>query len=93
MFGKTLIALALLASSAGATDLPLEPCVDGNVSASGRFPSQRLEDAASVNLNWRSYEPYYLFAVSASYLQSPFDPQLDSPLHAGSPTPASGPLP
>lgn len=74
MFGKSLVAgLALLAGTAQAQDLSLEPCVNGAVSQSGNYPTQLMEGQIDAVLDWRSYEPYYLFAVSASYLQSPFE--------------------
>lgn len=75
MFGKTLVSLALLGASAAtlATDLSLEPCINGDVSRSGSFPTQEMERQIHAYLNWRSYEPYYLFAVAADYLESPFE--------------------
>ena len=74
MLGKHLVlALGLTASlGASATDLTLEPCINGDVSNSGNYPSEAMERQIHAYLNWRSYEPYYLFAVSASYLESPF---------------------
>jgi hypothetical protein len=85
MFGKTLFSALLLAASAAplATDLSLEPCINGDVSRSGNFPSQEMERQIHAYLNWRSYEPYYLFAVAAEYLESPFeetDPRPGLPL-------------
>lgn len=75
MFGKSLsaAALALAATMATASDLSLEPCVNGDVSNSGNHPSQATEREINAYLNWRSYEPYYLFAVSAKYLELPFE--------------------
>jgi hypothetical protein len=80
MFGKALIAgLALVAAGmAQATDLALEPCVNGGVSRSGTWPSEFMEGAANAQLNWQSYEPYYLFAVSARYMKSPLDDDPDT---------------
>jgi 3-methyladenine DNA glycosylase/8-oxoguanine DNA glycosylase len=74
MFGKALVlSIALAAASAApADDLSLEPCINGGVSSSGNYPSEAMERQIAAYLNWRSYEPYYLFAVSAQYLQSPF---------------------
>lgn len=59
--------------SAGADDLALEPCVDGAVSPSGTHPTAALERQALGYQTWSNYAPYYLFAVSANYLESPFD--------------------
>ena len=75
MFGKYLVAAALLSTAinANAVDLSLEPCINGEVSASGNFPNQSMEDQVYAYLNWRSYEPYYLFAVAANYIITPFD--------------------
>ena len=80
MFGKSLIAgLALLAGTAQAQDLSLEPCVNGDVSQSGNYPTQLMEGQINAYLDWRSYEPYYLFAVSANYLESPFEEEAEVP--------------
>lgn len=75
MFGKSLIASLALAVAplATASDLSLEACVNGGVSASGNFPSQAMERQIHAYLNWRSYEPYYLFAVTANYIDTPFE--------------------
>lgn len=74
MFGKKFVAPLVLAFSgvAAAADLSLEPCVNGAVSRTGTFPTQAMESQINAYLNWRSYDPYYLFAVSANYLQPPF---------------------
>ena len=74
MFGKVIVFVTALAVSglAVASEISLEPCSNGGVSSSGRFPSELMEQRFYTQLNWRSYEPYYLFAVSASYLESPF---------------------
>ncbi|HPE80646.1 MAG TPA: hypothetical protein PKZ35_11625 [Gammaproteobacteria bacterium] len=74
MFGKiALFFVALSAATlANADEISLEPCTNGGVSSSGRFPSELMEQRFYTQLNWRSFAPYYLFAVSASYLESPF---------------------
>lgn len=74
MFGKSLVPAVLLALSgaAAAADLTLEPCVNGAVSKSGSFPTQAMEREIYAYLDWRSYDPYYLFAVTANYLEDPF---------------------
>lgn len=56
-----------------ANDLALEPCIDGAVSPSGTYPTAALERQALGYQTWADYAPYYLFAVSANYLESPFD--------------------
>lgn len=83
MFGKTLVlGLTLLTGSlAAASDLSLEPCVNGGVSTSGIYPSQAMERQIHAYLNWRSYQPYYLFAVSANYIEAPFDAGGPAPDH------------
>jgi len=75
MFGKfTLAALAVMAAGlTQAGDLALEPCINGDVSSTGTWPTQLMEGDSRVQLDWQSYDPYYLFAVSASYLKSPFE--------------------
>ena len=72
-FLSTALATALLAGSAAAladtTDHALEPCLNGEVSATGLFPSQAAEDAhhrASASTN--ALEPAINGEVSASGL-------------------------
>ena len=79
MFGRTLFAaLALCAAGlAQAAEPNLEPCMNGNVSRTGIWPTQLPDGSAAGRLNWQSYDPYYLFAVSASYLESPFAETVD----------------
>ena len=60
-------------SATQAADLALEPCINGDVSPSGTFPTAQMEREINAYHNWPSYAPYYLFAVSANYLESPFD--------------------
>ena len=81
MFERTLIAGIALAAvtSVNATDLSLEPCINGAVSGSGNFPTQTMEEQVYAYLDWRSNEPYYLFAVAANYIRTPFE---DSALKA-----------
>lgn len=75
MFGKSVFfaTCVALAGTTHAGDLSLEPCINADVSASGNFPTQLMEEQIQAYLDWRSYEPYYLFAVAANYLQTPFD--------------------
>jgi hypothetical protein len=74
MFGKsTLVGLILLATGVSqASELDLEPCVNGGVSATGIWPTEFAEGGLKAGLDWQSYDPYYLFAVSASYRETPF---------------------
>jgi len=74
MFRKALIlALSLFATSAAvATDFSLEPCINADVSSSGNFPSQEMEDQVHAYLNWRSDQPYYLFRVASEEIQTPY---------------------
>lgn len=73
MFGKMVFFIAALSAAAlaRADDIALEPCTNGGVSSNGRFPSELMEQRYYTRLDWRSYAPYYLFAVSANYLESP----------------------
>lgn len=55
------LTLALLAFSAraepGLTSAnALEPCINGEVSRSGMFPSQAMEDAFAAYLSWTKHE-------------------------------------
>jgi hypothetical protein len=75
MFEKVLATtlVACVSTGACATDVSLEPCINGGVSPSGTYPSEAIERGMRAYHNWRTYDPYYLFAVSADYLQPPFD--------------------
>mgnify|MGYP001555607750 CR=1 FL=1 len=75
MFRKTLgLTLALVGmSSAYASDLSLEPCINADVSASGNFPSQEMEEQIHSYLSWRSDQPYYLFAVASELIETPLE--------------------
>jgi hypothetical protein len=70
MFRTTLgIALSVVFSaSALATDLALEPCIDGGVSASGNFPTQEMEEQIYAYRKWAAEMPGYLFAFSLESL-------------------------
>lgn len=70
MFRKTLgIAISTIFTSAAfATDLSLEPCIDGGVSASGNFPTQEMEEQIYAYRTWASEQPGYLFAFSLESL-------------------------
>jgi hypothetical protein len=50
----------------------LEPCINGDVSASGTFPTQEMEEQILAYLEWRSAEPYYLFQVAAQRISDPY---------------------
>lgn len=72
MFRKTLFVLVILVSiPAYASDL-LEPCINGDVSASGNFPTQEMESQIEAYLAWQSGEPYYLFRVASQHIVSPY---------------------
>jgi hypothetical protein len=75
MSGKLLgLTLSMvLSSSALATDLSLEPCINGDVSERGSFPSQVMEDQVHAYLKWRSDQPYYLFTVASEFIETPLD--------------------
>lgn len=71
MYKKTLVlTLSLFASTAAfATDLSLEPCINADVSSSGNFPSQEMEDQVYAYLEWRSEQPYYLFRIASEDIE------------------------
>lgn len=64
MFRKTLFVSLVLLSLPALADTSLEPCINGDVSASGSFPSQEMEDQIMAYLDWKPGEPYYLFNVA-----------------------------
>lgn len=70
-------AAILFSVSATGSDLSLEPCINGAVSPSGTHATAALERQANGYQTWPNYAPYYLFAVSASYLESPFGDEVD----------------
>ena len=67
MFGKiALLFVALSAATlANADEISLRTMHQRRVSSSGDFPSELMEQRFYTQLNWRSFAPYYLFAVSA----------------------------
>jgi len=71
MFKKTLVlTVSLFASTAVfANDLSLEPSINGDVSSSGNFPSQEMEDQVYAYLEWRSSQPYYLFRIASEEIE------------------------
>lgn len=75
MLARKIIPLALLAATAGAqaSDLALEPCINGGVSASGRFASQEAEDQVNAYVDWRLNQPYYALHGRNAALRDPFD--------------------
>jgi len=58
-----LVSLAMVSSIALAadTDTSLEPCINGEVSRTGNFPTQKMEDQIHAYLKWQAVDPYYLF--------------------------------
>jgi hypothetical protein len=72
---RALLASALLwaTGSASGTELALEPFSNGGVSPNGAFSSAQLIRRANGYQTWSDYAQYYRFAVSATYLESPFD--------------------
>ncbi len=72
MFRKTLfVLLGLVTLPVYASDM-LEPCINGDVSASGTFPTQEMEEQVHAYLDWQSAEPYYLFQVAAQRISDPY---------------------
>lgn len=73
MFGKILVCLILLAA---VVDVPAAepPVASQTIDTTVAGPDLPLPVGQGMytRLNWRSYEPYYLFAVVAHYRESPF---------------------
>jgi len=71
MFRTSLVlAVSLLTSTvAVATDFSLEPCINGDVSTSGNFPSQEMEDQVYAYLDWRTDQPYFLFRIASEEIE------------------------
>lgn len=61
----TCVLLTLISTTALAEDLSLEPCINGEVSSTGLFPTQEMEDQVFAYLDWKSKEPYYLFRIAS----------------------------
>lgn len=73
------LTLALLALSARAEPGPtstnaLEPCINGDVSKSGRFPSQAMEDAYASYLGWTHDERLSRLVVFESVIDGGKEP-------------------
>ncbi len=70
MFRKslTILLLALTSSAVSADDHSLEPCINGDVSRSGNYPSREMEDQMNTYRAWQASQPYYLFKVSGRNL-------------------------
>ncbi len=66
MFEKTLVfaLLTLISNATLADDESLEPCINGEVSSTGSFPTQEMEDQIHAYLRWRTSEPFYLFQAA-----------------------------
>lgn len=72
MFRKTLFALVIVfVLPVHASDL-LEPCLNPDVSATGSFPNQEMEDQIQAYLAWQSDAPYYLFRFASGHVLSPY---------------------
>lgn len=71
MFRKSLVlAVSLFTSTSTiATDFSLEPCINGDVSTSGNFPTQEMEDQVYAYLDWRSDQPYFLFRIASEEIE------------------------
>lgn len=61
MFGKKWVSLLAVVSTGSvvASDLSLEPCINADVSASGRYATQAIEDQANAYLDWQLNAPHY----------------------------------
>lgn len=72
----SLLAFNLMAAEMPVADAhTLEPCINGQVSASGTFPTQAMEEQIDAYLRWsnRTGQPYYLFTVANHQLIEVFD--------------------
>ena len=65
-----LLVLPVVTLAKHSADLSLEPCINGEVSRLGSFPSQEMEEEIHAYLEWRarSGSPYYLFKVAPERL-------------------------
>jgi hypothetical protein len=66
----SLLAFSVSASDQPAVDLDLEPCVNGEISASGTFPTQAMEEQVDAFVSWSAETGrfYYLFEVAGNKL-------------------------
>ncbi len=62
---------ALLATVTLAGDDSLEPCINGEVSRSGDFASQVMQDQVYVHLQWQTDDPHQ-FRVAARKVQTAY---------------------
>jgi hypothetical protein len=72
MFRKTVFVLLVSIATAAFAGDELEPCINGDVSATGNFPSQEMENQIHAYLAWQQAEPYYLFKVAAREIPSTY---------------------
>ena len=72
MFQKTLVLLLTLTATAAPAGDELEPCINGDVSSSGNFPTQEMEDQINAYLAWKAAAPFYLFQVASGEIVSPY---------------------
>ncbi len=56
---------ALVSTVTLAVDDSLEPCINGEVSRSGSFPAQSMEDRIYVYLDWQTKDPFSLFRIAS----------------------------
>ena len=66
MFRKSLLVavFTLVSSSTFADDLSLEPSINGEVSKSGEYSTQMVEDYVNFYLRWIEEDPYDLYKAS-----------------------------
>jgi hypothetical protein len=72
----SLFAFNLMAGETPLADAhALEPCINGEVSASGTFPSQAMEEQIDAYMRWSNLtgQPYYLFTVANDRLVGALD--------------------
>ena len=65
--------LAVVALTLGSTvvmgdDHSLEPSINGEVSASGNYPTQEMEEQIYAYLEWQKSQPFHLFRVAVRNL-------------------------
>ena len=64
----TIVALTLGSTVATGDDHSLEPSINGEVSASGNYPTQEMEEQIYAYLEWQKSQPFYLFRVAVRNL-------------------------
>ncbi len=63
-----IVALTLASTAVLAECMSLEPCINGDVSRSGNYPSQDMEEQINAYLKCQESQPFYLFRIAGRNL-------------------------